>query len=69
MTSVPGAPASLTPLYTTSGIAASFAVIYQALQVEPSNIAALFVSSAPLVSAVLWLQRDARHTRVRAVTD
>jgi hypothetical protein len=42
---------------------------YAALQVQPSPIMGLLVTSAPAVVVVLWLQKDARRTGVGAVQD
>jgi hypothetical protein len=45
------------------------AAVYGATQVEPSEIVELFIAFAPLFAVVLWLQKDARRTRIGAVQD
>jgi len=45
------------------------AALYTAVDAEPSPIALLFFSTAPLISVILWLERDAHRTGVGAVHD
>jgi hypothetical protein len=45
------------------------AAAYAATQAEPSPAVALFLSGGPLFAVVLWLQKDARRTRVGVVQD
>jgi hypothetical protein len=43
--------------------------LYAASQAEPLPIVGLFLSTAPLIAVVLWLQKDAARTGVGAVHD
>ena len=43
--------------------------IYVVVEIEPSPLMALFLSGAPLLAVILWLQKDARRTGVGAVLD
>jgi hypothetical protein len=45
------------------------AVVYAAIELEPSSVVTLFLSSGPLLTVILWLQKDARRTGVGAVQD
>ncbi len=45
------------------------AAIYAAAETEPSPVMVLFLSSAPLLAVILWLQKDAHRTGVGAVQD
>ena len=45
------------------------AAVYALAQSDPSPIVALFLSGGPLLAVVLWLQKDARRTRVGAIQD
>jgi hypothetical protein len=45
------------------------AAMYVAMQSEPSPMMALSLSGLPLLTAILWLRKDARRTRVGAVQD
>lgn len=45
------------------------AAAYAASQIQPAPVAALFLSVGPLVAVLVWLQKDARRTRVGAVQD
>ncbi|HKF66430.1 MAG TPA: hypothetical protein VKB36_07875 [Vicinamibacterales bacterium] len=45
------------------------AAAYAALQIQPSPIMRILVTSGPAVVVVLWLQKDARRTGVGAVQD
>ena len=45
------------------------AALYAGVQTEPSPVAALLLTGGPLVSVILWLQKDARRTGVGAVHD
>jgi hypothetical protein len=45
------------------------AALYAASEAEPLPIVGLFLSSAPLIAVVLWLQKDAARTGVGAVHD
>jgi hypothetical protein len=42
---------------------------YAAMRIEPSPVVALFLSGAPLLAVILWLQRDAQLTGIGAVQD
>jgi hypothetical protein len=55
-------------IYTTLFCSIATAV-YVLAQLEPSPIVSLFLSLAPIVSVVLWLQKDALRTGVGAVQD
>ena len=43
--------------------------IYVVVEIEPSPPMALFLSGAPLLAVILWLQKDARRTGVGVVLD
>ena len=45
------------------------AAIYAAVPTEPSPVVVLFISGAPLLAVILWLQKDAQRTGVGAVHD
>lgn len=45
------------------------AAVYAAIQLQPSPVVALFLSGAPLLAVILWLQKDAQRTGVGAVHD
>jgi len=46
-----------------------FTSAYVATESEAAPLVALFLSFAPLICVVLWLQQDARRTGVAAVQD
>ena len=52
-----------------AGFASLGAAAYATAQIEPSPVVALFLSGGPLFAVVLWLQKDARRTRVGSVQD
>jgi hypothetical protein len=43
--------------------------LYAVAQVDPSPSVALFVTAAPVLAVILWLQRDAVRTGVGSVHD
>jgi hypothetical protein len=45
------------------------AAAYAALQIQPSAIMGLLLTSGPAFVVILWLQKDARRTGVGAVQD
>jgi hypothetical protein len=45
------------------------AIVYAVAQIEPQPVAALFLSGAPVLAVILWLQKDAHRTGVGAVQD
>ena len=45
------------------------ALIYATAQIEPAPLVALFMSGAPILAVILWLQKDAHQTGVGAVQD
>jgi hypothetical protein len=45
------------------------AAAYAALEIQPSALMALLVTSGPAVVVVFWLQKDARRTEVGSVQD
>lgn len=45
------------------------AAVYAAAQLEPSPVITLLLSCGPLIAVILWLQEDARRTRVDGVQD
>ena len=45
------------------------AALYAVAEAEPSPIVGLFFAVAPLITVILWLQRDARTTGVATVHD
>jgi hypothetical protein len=45
------------------------AAVYAALQIQPSVLPSLFLTSGPAIIVILWLQKDARRTGVGAVRD
>jgi hypothetical protein len=45
------------------------AALYAATQSEPSPAIAYFLSGAPLLAVIIWLQKDARRTGVGTVQD
>jgi hypothetical protein len=59
----------LTVAILAAGFASLGAAAYATAQIEPSPVVALFLSGGPLFAAVLWLQKDARRTRVGSVQD
>lgn len=67
VTAQPSAP--LRPLWVTAGIASVFAALYTILATDPPLIVSAFLGVAPVVSAALWLRRDARLQRVEVVFD
>ena len=56
--------AKLTALFSSAA-----AALYTATQIQPAPVVGLFVSGAPLVAVILWLQKDVRRTGVGAVQD
>src|SRR5215813_13855378 len=42
---------------------------YAVLHIEPSSIMGLFLTSAPAIVVILWLQKDSRRTGVGSVQD
>jgi len=53
----------------TAAFCSLAAAVYAAAQGEPSPAVALFLSSGPLLAVIIWLQKDARRTRVGTVQD
>ena len=57
-------PAKITALFCTLT-----AVVYGALQIEPSALIVLFFSFGPLFTIILWLQQDARKNGIGTIVD
>lgn len=53
----------------TAVFASLAAAAYAASDIVPSPIVELFLTSAPLLAVLLWLQQDARRTGTGAVLD
>ncbi len=62
-------PSSLWRVYITAGACVLFAGAYTTLGISPPPLVLLVTYNAAPVSAVLWLQRDARVQRVATVHD
>src|ERR1051325_8435152 len=62
-------PPSLRRIYITATVCALFAGVYAAMGTQPPGLALLVTHYATPVSAVLWLQRDARLRGVASVYD
>lgn len=60
---------SLGRVYITATVCTLFAAAYAALHTSPGPLVSLVVYYATPVSAVLWLQRDARLQHVTTVHD
>jgi len=50
------------PIYVTATISAAIIALYAWLGIEPAPFVELTASFAPVVSAILWLGRDARRS-------
>ena len=57
------------PVWITAGAASVFAATYTVVAVDPPGVTSLFIAVAPVVSAALWMRRDARLHRVAVVFD
>jgi hypothetical protein len=53
----------------TALVCALAAAAYAVAEIAPSPLVALFFSTAPLITVILWLQRDASQTGVGSVHD
>src|SRR5438034_10993825 len=58
----PSAP--LKSVFVTTVAASSVAVIYGLVGVQPSPLPTLFLTFAPLISVIFWVQSDARFHRL-----
>jgi hypothetical protein len=63
-TDIPLRTAKVTALFSALAAGA-----YAAAQADPSPLVALFFSWVPLLTVILWLQKDARRTGVGVVLD
>jgi hypothetical protein len=66
-----GSPADITLRVAklTALCCSLMAAAYAVLQIQPSPVMGLLLTSAPAVVVILWLQKDARRTGVGAVQD
>ena len=59
----------LKTVYITVAFCAAFSVLYTLAEAEPLPVVSLFIAVAPIVSVIMWLQRDARSARLSLVHD
>src|SRR5438094_10448142 len=63
----PSAP--LKSVFVTTVAASSVAVIYGLVGVQPSPLPTLFLTFAPLISVIFWVQSDARFHPLATIQD
>jgi hypothetical protein len=63
----PAAP--LKSVFVTTVAASSLAAIYGLTGVRPSPVPSLFLTFAPLISVIFWIQNDARFHRLATIQD
>ena len=61
--------ASLKPVYVTTVVCSALGAVYGLLGIDPSPLPVLFISLAPVVSVVVWVQNDARRQRLSTIQD
>ena len=61
--------APLTPVVVTTVACSTLGAVYGLLRILPSPLPILFITIAPLVSVVLWVQNDAGLHRLSTVHD
>jgi len=59
----------LKTVYIAAAFCAAVATLYTLAEIEPSPVVVLFVAFAPLLTVIMWLQRDARRARFSLVHD
>jgi hypothetical protein len=59
----------LKTVYITAAFCAAVAALYTLAEIEPSPVVILFVSFAPLMAVIIWLQLDARSARLSLIYD
>lgn len=53
----------------TALFCSAVAAVYAVAGLEPSGLVKLLVNAAPLVSVILWLQKDCRRTGTTSIQD
>jgi len=61
--------APLKSVFVTTVTASTVAVIYGLVGVQPSPLPTLFLTFAPLISVIFWVQSDARFHRLATIQD
>ncbi len=59
----------LKPVYITTVACAALGAIYGIFGIHPSLLPVLFITLAPLISVVFWVQNDARLYRLSTIQD